>query len=107
MATSKVTPAVSSQDVAVSNIPVRGTLGVAAGDYPANGLPVSFVGFVQANPVPSKNSVLVSGLSGYEYAFDDVHQTLRAYLGGTEVTTTTPGSVVSDTISFQALFPKV
>jgi hypothetical protein len=105
---STVTPSVSHQDVGVSNVfVVRGTLAVGAGTYPANGLPVSFVGYVQASPVPAKNGTLIYGLSGYTYAFDDAHQTLRAFLGGTEVVTTTPAAVVADIISFEAKFPKV
>lgn len=114
MATSKVTPAISHQDVGVSNVfDVRGTLGVAAGDYPANGLPVSFAGFIQASSTPAPNSVTFSGLAGYVYVFDDVHQTIRAFQSAgsaaplVEVATTTPSGVVSDTISFQAKFPKV
>lgn len=105
---SAITVSVSHQDVGVANVfDVRGTLAVAAGSYPANGLPVSFVGFIQASATPAPNSTWLHGLSGYDYAFDDVHQTLRAYTGGVEVTTTTPGAVVSDTISFATKFPKV
>jgi hypothetical protein len=50
--------------------------------------------------------MVITGLSGYDYAFDDVHQTLRCYLGGVETTTTTAAAVVADTISFQASFGK-
>ena len=84
-----------------------GTIAVsgAGGTYPANGLPLSFIG----TGVYSQNPPfwgLIYGIAGYLYVFDPVHQTLRIYLCGgsssplVEVATnaTTPAGVLTDTI---------
>jgi hypothetical protein len=108
---SKVTPSLTSQDATQESFDVAGLLAVAAGSYPANGLPVSFIGLLGVpNPQPRKNCTSITGLSGYVFIWDDGHQTLRIFESAgsaaplVEVSTTTPTAVVNDTISFRTKF---
>lgn len=118
MATSAVTvtvnPFPTGYDNTINTITIRGKLTIAAGDYPATGIPVAFNikdASAVGNPIcPVK---LESPSSGFVYRWDMVNTSIRIWLTGTaandplnEVSTTTPSGVVSDTIYFSAVFSR-
>jgi len=112
-ANSTVTLTITGQAFNSSRFNVRGTLAVGAGGYPVNGIPVVFSAVPGVtNLTPLANTVRLSGLAGFIYAFDDVHQTLRIFEAGAsgtplgEIITTTPASVVADTISVEVDFSR-
>lgn len=90
-----------------------GTITVAAGNYPANGIPLTFntADFLTSN-TPTFGEIL-SASSGYTYRFDPTHQTVRIFVQGAaatdpmaEMTTgaAVPAGVTGDTIRFHLMF---
>lgn len=83
------------------NVHLYGTLVISASPaaYPANGVPVTLtgVGVYHAN---TPYFATIYGIAGYEYVYDILHNTIRAYLGGTEVVAgaVIPAAVSGDTI---------
>lgn len=79
-----------------------GTIAIAAGDYPATGLPISLAGVLYGAPPNPYFGVIYSQSSGYVYFFDKVNQSIRIYQSAgsaaplAEIATTTPSGVVSD-----------
>lgn len=94
----------------LDHVHLFGTVAISAspGTYPANGLPLTFVGpNVYTGIAPFL--VWFSGLSGYDYNYDAAHGTIRAYLGGTEIAANAaiPAAVSGDTIVAEALTTRV
>jgi len=83
-----------------------GTVAISAGSYPANGIPVTQI---DSDPYGSNAPVWLEmqGVSGYVFIYDPTHVTIRIFESAgsaaplTEVSTTTPSGVVSDTIAFR------
>jgi hypothetical protein len=115
MSTSTVTLTINPYPNGRSNdfnhVTISGKVAIGAGDYPANGLPVSWATMdPPAGPTPIKPAHVESVSSGYVYRHDPVHGTIRIFQSAgsaaplVEIATTTPGGVVSDTIYFDAVF---
>lgn len=119
MANSTATPTVNNYpfgvDAEMQAIDLFGTIAIAAGSYPANGIPINFSGIkAGANGAPKGPARIESASSGFIYRHDIAHGTVRIFVTGTaandplnEVATTTPAAVVSDTITFQVTLNKV
>jgi hypothetical protein len=115
MAASVVTTTVTSHQKVGKHVEIIGTLGIAAGDYVANGLTVDFAnGEIKSSRVPVH--IEVSGKAGYVYKYvpgatKNVGK-LMVFQGPGDANplaelaaAPTPGGVVGDTINFKALFP--
>lgn len=101
-----------------SVIPAGQVTLTAASTYVTNGLPVPWTkatnsagtGIVvdSLQTVPYDALFYSVGGSGYTYSWDQTHNTLRIFLGGTEVTNgaAIPAAVYADTINFRAYFRK-
>jgi len=92
---------------------------LAASTYATNGLPLTWLGsitgssggrvFPQSNQtVPYDADFRSIGGSGYDYQWDAALDTLRIFLGGTELTNgeAIPGAVYSDVIRFRSYWLK-
>jgi len=115
MANSIVTTAITTHHAVGKWQLVVGTLAVGAGDYPSGGLTVNFANTEIKSSLPPITG-FIGGIAGYIYnyipgATKNIGKLkiLQAPAGHTapldEVTTSTPGGVVSDSIYFFALFP--
>jgi hypothetical protein len=101
-----------------SVIPAGNVTLTAASTYVTNGLPVPWTKatnsagtgiVVDSNQtVPYDATFKSNGGSGYDYQWDSVHNTLRIFLAGTEVTNgaNIPAAVYADVIVFRAYFRK-
>ncbi len=81
-----VNPFPTGRDKTQMNLIVKGSIAIAAGgDYQTNGLPIALSGpEILTSKQPNWGEVY-SPSSGYVYAFDPVHQTLRIFSGGAAV----------------------
>ena len=105
----------NGRDLTLNHIHALGTITVAAGDYPADGIPLSF-GIDGLIPADTSSFVIGradSPSSGFIYRMDSVNQTLRIFTTGTasgdplnELTSggAVPAGVTGDTIYFDAVF---
>ncbi len=121
--TIKVNDFPTGKSMLQTNEEYYGTFTVVAGNYVANGLPLvwtSMTGVTSGNKVLPISTATkpfyanVVGIGGYIYAFDAAHNTLRVFVTGTSPSAlgelvagaAVPATVVSDTISFRAIFSK-
>ncbi|MGH7442577.1 MAG: hypothetical protein ACREKE_07900 [bacterium] len=105
----------SGKDQTHSKVQVFGQLGIGTGGlYQTSGLPLSFAGYEFA-PVSPDQAIPVfatfySASTGFEYAYDPVHQTLRIYEQGVTAgplpELASGASVTADTVYFQLIFNK-
>jgi hypothetical protein len=118
MSTSVVTVALNrypkADDLEINRVHLPGIITIAAGDYPANGIPISLAGIPTPPGTVAVKINLESPTSGFIYRYDRAHKTIRIFVQGAgegdpleEVATTTPAGVVSDTIDFEAIFEPI
>lgn len=100
----------------LNGVALRATIAVAAGNYPANGIPLSFDvdGAVPAGVADGfAYGTAYSPSSGFVYQLDPVHQTLRVFVTGTAAgdplnelasAVAVPAGVTGDTIYASADF---
>lgn len=113
MANSVVTVTITNTDVCGKTFRVFGTIGIAAGDYPANGLTLKLNDpLIKATRAPLfvqiQGQQKVNSQTQYDYSYvpgaDLASGKLKIFTGGAEASTTTPTGVVNDTIQFIAHF---
>ena len=75
------------RDLHQNHLALVGTIAISAsGDYPTNGIPISFVGPEVYTGIAPFWGNMYTVSSGLDYRFDPVHQTVRIYDAGTEHT---------------------